>query len=914
MNRRPLPFPVFTALTCLVSLPACEDPPKATTVAITPSTVEMTALGATELLSAEVLDQHEVVMPGVEVGWSSSDATIAEVSVSGLVKSAGNGAATITATADGVSGTASVTVDQAAAAVTVSPSADTVLIGDSVRLVAVATDENGNEVEDAEPVWLSADESVVTVDESGLVRGVGEGSAAITSAIDGTSGTARISVWHPDRIPLEAFHRFTGGWWNDDNWLSDAPLEEWYGVEMDSGGAARLELIDEGIAGPIPPALGSLTNLRVLDLNLNFWVLSIPPELGNLTNLTHLGFRASEIGDYFDTGLIDPIPPELGNLTNLTWLDLGRNRLSGALPVELGNLTELTTLHLAGNRLSGPIPAEFGQMSSLEVLDLTHNEGMAGRIPSELTSLRNLDVFLAGGTELCVPMDDPDFRTWVAGIRNRRIAICEDAAPMAYLTQAIQSRKFPVPLVVEEKALLRVFVTAEKDTDEGIPDVRARFYVDGEETHVEEIPGKSTPIPTKVDEGDLDKSANVEISATLIEPGLEMVIEVDPEGTLDEDLGVPKRIPETGRIVIDVRSPPVLDLTVIPFVWTSTHDSSIVDLVAELADDPHGHELLWETNTWLPVGDLEVTAHDPVLSSSNNAFDLLDETGVIRTMEDGTGFYKGTMSRPVTGAGGVAYRPGWTSFSQPYGYIFAHELGHNLSLHHAPCGGAGFPDPEFPDPNGKIGSWGYDFRDGGKLVGPSQADLMSYCQPRWLGEYHFTKALAYFEEVAEQPPPKPRTRSLLLWGGVGADSVPFLKPAFVVDAPPTPARPGGGYQLTGRSGDGAELFSLSFAMPVVADGDGGSSFVFAIPVQSEWEHRLATITLTGPGGSATLDADTDQPVVILRDPRSGQVRAILQDVPELAMEQADVGAALGAGPGLEVLFSRGIPDAAEWRR
>ena len=32
------------------------------------------------------------------------------------------------------------------------------------------------------------------------------------------------------------------------------------------------------------------------------------------------------------------------------------------------------------------------------------------------------------------------------------------------------------------------------------------------------------------------------------------------------------------------------------------------------------------------------------------------------------------------------------------------------------------------------------------------------------------------------------------------------------------------------------------------------------------------------------------------------------------MEQADLAAELGAGPGLDVVFSRGIPHAAAWRR
>ena len=89
---------------------------------------------------------------------------------------------------------------------------------------------------------------------------------------------------------------------------------------------------------------------------------------------------------------------------------------------------------------------------------------------------------------------------------------------MAYLTQAVQSREFPVPLVAGEKALLRVFPTANQATSQGIPLVRARFFVNGRETHMQDIPGKSTPIPTEVDESSLAKSANAEIPAGVIRP------------------------------------------------------------------------------------------------------------------------------------------------------------------------------------------------------------------------------------------------------------------------------------------------------------------------------------------------------------------------------------------------------------
>ncbi len=104
-------------------------------------------------------------------------------------------------------------------------------------------------------------------------------------------------------------------------------------------------------------------------------------------------------------------------------------------------------------------------------------------------------------------------------------------------------------------------------------------------------------------------------------------------------------------------------------------------------------------------------------------------------------------------------------------------------------------------------------------------------------------------------------------------------------------------------------------MPDVADGDGGSSFVFALPVQPEWEGNLASITLSGPGGTVTLDGATDRPMAILRDPRSGQVRGFLHDVPPAAQAAPDADASAGVGAtGLEVLYSRGIPSTEAWRR
>lgn len=159
-----------------------------------------------------------------------------------------------------------------------------------------------------------------------------------------------------------------------------------------------------------------------------------------------------------------------------------------------------------------------------------------------------------------------------------------------------------------------------------------------------------------------------------------------------------------------------------------------------------------------------------------------------------------------------------------------------------------------------------------------------------------------------------RTRNLLLWGGIDADRVPFLDPVFVIDAPPSLPDVTGDYRLGGRADDGTVLFLLDFEMPVIADGDGSSSFLFMFPVQPGWEGRLASVTLTGPGGSATLDQDSHRPMAILRDPDTRRIRAILRDLPPTVTTQAIADTAVTRDRGVEVLFSRGIPGPGAWRR
>ena len=771
----------------------------------------------------------------------------------------------------------------------------------------------------------------------------------------------------PALAPLWTLYESTDGpeWHRRDNWLTDAPVDTWHGVTVDDqgrvsaldltrnnlsgviprelgelAGLGRLSLDGNDLGGPIPPELGNLVNLKVLRLDNNGLEGSIPPELGRLVALEDLRLQENELtsgippelGDLVSlhdlwlngNNLTGSIPSELGSLPGLVTLGLQENRLSGAIPLQLGNLGALRHLWLHDNDLSGSVPPEVGRLASLSSLFLSNNPGLTGALPLSLTALDRLATLETDGTALCAPVD-PDFQAWIRSVTRRVPRCLDDTGPTTvYLTQAVQSRSIPVPLVADRSAWLRVFVTASDTTSELVPPVRATFYLNGAETHVAEIPVGTGVIPTTVNEARLTASANAEIPGEVIRPGLELVVEIDPERTLDAGLGVARRIPEAGRMAVDVLEVADLNLTLIPFLWSEAPDSAIVATIDAVAADPEGHSLLRDTRTLLPVAGVNVTAHEPVLSSSNDAQELRSQTATIRAMERGTGHYMGMMSGSVAGPAGVAAIRGHTSFSRPFPSVIAHELGHNMSLQHAPCGDPSGVDPAYPHDDGSIGSWGWGHVRFGRrqMISPGRPDLMSYCYPRWISGYHFNKALLFrvldegVTAAAATVPGASGTRSLLLWGGVDVAGTPFLEPAFVVDAPTAlPERGSGAFELAGWTAEGDVLFSLSFDMPVVADAEGSSAFTFLLPASAEWAGDLATITLSGPGGTATLDGDTDRPMVILRNPRTGQVRAFLRDPPPAALAGGAVDAgALSPEPGLEALFSRGLPGPREWRR
>ena len=250
--------------------------------------------------------------------------------------------------------------------------------------------------------------------------------------------SALASSARSDRDALIAFYHATDGpnWTRNDNWLTLAPIDDWYGVDLvwlgttvsglrlggnnlsgsipmapllrlsdltnldlrdnrlrdsipagiSALGVTRLNLSGNYLVGEIPAALGqmgdSLRPVTVVDLSDNYLVGNIPPELGSIT-YDAIGGSTLDLSDNLLTGTI---PPELANLH--AWrLNLSENLLTGSIPPELGGLDSLGALDLSRNRLTGAIPPELGNIGEyLSTLDLSANR-LSGPIPPELSNL-----------------------------------------------------------------------------------------------------------------------------------------------------------------------------------------------------------------------------------------------------------------------------------------------------------------------------------------------------------------------------------------------------------------------------------------------------------------------------------------------------------------------------------------------
>lgn len=130
--------------------------------------------------------------------WSSSSASVATISTSGLATGVAAGSTTLTATLNGVSGAASVTVRSSTAtlsSITVTPGTAILSVGATQQYVATGTYSDGStQTLTTSVTWTSSSTSAATIAASGLATGVAAGSTTITATLGSVSGSASLTV------------------------------------------------------------------------------------------------------------------------------------------------------------------------------------------------------------------------------------------------------------------------------------------------------------------------------------------------------------------------------------------------------------------------------------------------------------------------------------------------------------------------------------------------------------------------------------------------------------------------------------------------------------------------------------------------------------------------------------------------
>jgi len=212
-----------------------------------------------------------------------------------------------------------------------------------------------------------------------------------------------------------------------------------------------------------------------------------------------------------------------------------------------------------------------------------------------------------------------------------------------------------------------------------------------------------------------------------------------------------------------------------------------------------------------PMVSAQVTSLPTTSTEWETAFSrILGEVDDLHLLENATSrtLYFGFIPKRSSGIAGVGFRPGNAAVgfdlpSNPAGVreTMVHEIGHNLSLRHAPCGDPSNPDPNYPYANAAMGAgnrfiWGFD-AGSNRFVDPTPSsahDVMSYCSGNWFSDYNYRLMQVYLtpsdrtaaagaDRVAADSAAADAQELLLVSGDVDAQGLHLNPPKATVGTP-----------------------------------------------------------------------------------------------------------------------------------
>jgi hypothetical protein len=430
-------------------------------------------------------------------------------------------------------------------------------------------------------------------------------------------------------------------------------------------------------------------------------------------------------------------------------------------------------------------------------------------------------------------------------------------SPTIMVNQVVQRLDGSIPLTAGRPALLQVFVTADQVNFFARPAVRVRLFQGEQQVASHDIPPEGSGLSRPPLQNGVSPSWNLHLPGELMRPGLGVLVEVDPGGTLPLASRV---FPAPGQpLRIEFAEIPPLHITFVPIHHAELGTGNVTP-----ANVDH---YLSVARVLYPIDEIDrdvratYTTQAPV--APDYWIDVVLELRMLRVADGSRRHYygigKGDSGRSMLGEPvGVSFDIGTTPFdSTQSAAVVAHEMGHNFGRRHAGVCRDNDPylDPSYPYTGGTIGGYAYNAWTRTLYSSASAAfDIMGRCgKPEWVSDYTYDFVYRFRRwppsttaGVAGAPGP-----ALLVWGRVDARG-PRLEPAFEIQTRPSLPTARGAYTLEGRDDAGGVLFSYSFD-PVAVEDEPGSTggFAFAVPMGFPAE-RLASVRVAGKGRVAEL--------------------------------------------------------------
>lgn len=839
-------------------------------VSLTPAIAAVTA-GESVSLAAVARDASGNVLPGRPIIWLSTAGGIAAVSPSGIVTGLASGVATILATVEGTSASASVTVSPAPASgvakVSLSIAPPTIGIGEFATAAASALDAAGKALSSVAFTYSSSDTAVAAIAPDGIVLGRAAGSTTIAAQAMGVTGYTGVTVRPSVAVPVASVHL-----------------------------SAQQPSIAAGDSTTIAVTLRDATGRALTGRLIAFTSSNAAVATVSAAGVVRGIAAGSVIISAASEGVIGTVPLTIGASARPSVASVTVTINSAQLTPPQGTQAIAVLRDSAGNALVG---RSIAWSSSNTAVATVAPGGYVTSVAAGSATITAQSEGKSGSATVSVTLPPPASNLTIVAM---------------HLQQVVQDLAGTVPIVAGREALLRVFVRA--STAGSAPAaVRVRLYNGTALLRTDTIAPPGSSVSTSIAEGVLASSWNLLLPAPLVQPGLRVLADVDPANVVAEGNEGDNSFPASG-------SPQLADVRVVaPFAGRLV---PILQRATNLQGDvstTNAAQFLAYARALYPLQQLDVdvravfTTNAPALqpNDANGGWSqVLGELNALRTADGSARYYYGVVRTPynsgLAGMGLVGGRAamGW-DFLPSGDEILAHEVGHNFGRLHAPSCGAASSDPAFPFAGGVIGAYGYNVA-ANALLPPTTPDVMGNCEGPWISPYTYAGVLAYRATnplvLAPRVAATTSRSGLLVWGRMHRGTM-TLEPAYEVEAPPAlPKRPGR-HLLEGFGARGEQLFAFSFDADQIADSPDSTArhFAFVIPLESldratltrmRWTHdgqraENATPLMNAPDGAAvTVDRVSATTVrvrwspdavkgVLIRDAASGQILTFGRD-------------------------------------